>query len=311
MSMNIPLDRHAILLECCSNTRRIFQLTMNQFSYWRNIMKVLYIIVVCFVLIGCGISPEQGTETVIAAQTKTQKAVPTNTPSATPSPNVTATYLAIRAATQTAQVFNSRIKLTAFAAPTSIAIAEAGQVLEKIRETAGDNLDQLDISNAKLVYGPRNDTLTQGPFDFIVVDNSNLTVQNFIASIEFINPYDKSKTGAWDYGILFRDRYGNNQYRLTILSDQSWSLYDADASKNIYSSYDKRITVKAGDKNSIWLIVSGSKAYLFINNEYIKTLDVSTRIIAGDVSPATGLYFGNLKDGKVTEYQNFSVWSLP
>ena len=80
----------------------------------------------CLLLTGCGHLPEQINETAIAAIT--------NTPSATPPPNLTATNQAIRAATQTMQVFNARVKLTEFAKPTTTTtIAKAGLMPEEIQ----------------------------------------------------------------------------------------------------------------------------------------------------------------------------------
>jgi hypothetical protein len=273
-------------------------------------MKALYIVLICVLLTGCGLPSEQITETAIAAQTQTQKAASTNTPSATPRPNLTATNQALRAATQTMQVFNARVKLTEFAMPTTTAIAKAGLILEEI-QTAVNDVDKVDLSNAKLVFGPTNDTLTHVLANIVIVDDPRLIVKNFVATIKFVNPYDTSTTGQWDYGILFRNKYGSNQYRLIFLSNQSWTLYDAESDKYIYSSNDKNINPKAGEENTIWLIVIDEKAHLFINGIYAKTLDVSARLVNGDVSPATGLFYGNLKDRRITEYQDFTVWSLP
>lgn len=273
-------------------------------------MKAFYIVLICLLLAGCGLPPEQITETAMAAQTQTQKAVGTSTPSATPQPNLTATNQAIRAATQTMQVFNARVKLTEFAKPTATAIAKAGLMLEEI-QTAANEVDKIDLSRAKLVFGPTNDNLIHALYDIVIVDDPRLIVKNFVMNIKFINPYDTSTTGNWDYGILFRNRYGNDQYRLIVVSNQAWSLYNAESDQYIYSSNDKNINRKAGEENTIWLIVIETKAYLFINGVYTKTLDVSARLISGDVSPATGLFYGNLKEKRITEYQDFTVWSLP
>jgi len=273
-------------------------------------MKSLYIVSICLLLLGCGPSAEQLTATAIAAQTQTQKAIPTSTPSSTPQPNLTATKKAIQAATQTMRVSKARETQTEVAKPTSTAVAKAKLMLEEIK-VAANSVDNLDLSKAKRVFGPTNDTLTHALRDIVIVDNPGLKVKNFVVSINFINPYDTSATGKWDYGILFRNKYGNDQYRLIILSNQSWSLYDAESSRYIYSSNDKNIHPKAEEGNTIWLIVIDTKAYLFINKMYTKTLDVGARLTNGDVSPATGLFYGNLKEKKITEYQDFTVWSLP
>src|SRR5688572_16890811 len=236
-------------------------------------------------------------------------AASSNTPSATQRPNLTETQIAIPTATQT-QAFNADTIATTYAKPTTTAIAKAGAILDEIRIASNDTTN-LDLSEAKLVFGPKDDALTHTLNNIVIVDDPRLIVKNFVATIKFINPYDTSTTGQWDYGILFRNKYGNNQYRLIILSNQSWTLYDAESDKYIYSSNDKNINPKAGQENTIWLIVIDAKAHLFINGIYAKTLDIGARLVNGDVSPATGLFYGNLKEKRITEYQDFTVWSLP
>ncbi len=264
-------------------------------------MRYLHVVLICFLLAGCGSSVRQPTQPTPA---------PTDTPSPTQTPDLTATNRAIRSATQTVQSANARVRLTEFAIPTSTAVAKAGLMLEEI-QAAANTVDTFDLSKARLVYGPTDDSLTHALYDIVIVDDPRLLVKNFVVNIKFINPYDTSTTGKWDYGILFRNRYGNNQYRLIILSNQSWSLYNAETDQYIYSSNDKNIKSKAGEENVLWLIVIDAKAYLFINGVYARTLDVSTRLINGDVSPATGLFYGNLKDRRITEYKDFTVWDLP
>jgi hypothetical protein len=264
-------------------------------------MKAFHLIVVCLLLTGCGLSPEQITSTAMAAST--------NTPSVTPSPNLTETQMAIPTSTQT-QAFNADAIFTAFAIPTTTAIAKAGALLDEI-QAAAKAVDSFDFSKAKLVYGPKDDSLTHTLNNKVMVDNAGLVLKNFVCTIKFINPYDTSTTGKWDYGILFRNKYGNDQYRLAFLSNQSWTLRNEEADTYIYSSNDKNINAKAGEENTIWLIVIDTKAYLFINGIYTKALDIGSSPAKGDISTATGLYYGNLTKKRVTEYKDFTIWSLP
>lgn len=273
-------------------------------------MKAMYITLTCLLLIGCGLSPEQVSETAIAAQTQTQKAAPTNTPSATPRPNLTETQKAILAPTQTMRAANARARLTELAQPTATSIAKAILLLKEI-QGAANNADKLDLNKAKLIFGPTDDTLTHALNDFVIVDNPGVVVKNFVVNIRFINPYSTSTTGKWDYGILFRNKYGNDQYRLVFLSNQSWTLRNEEKDTYIYTSNDKNIKAKAGEENIIWLIAIDEKAYLFINGTYTKALDIGISPAQGDISPATGLYVGNLTDRRITEYKDFTIWSLP
>jgi len=273
-------------------------------------MKALYIFLISLLLSGCGLSPEQFTATAIIAQAQTQTAAPTNTPSLTPQPNLTATKKANQAATQTMRASNAGATLTEIAKPTLTAVSKAAMMLDEIKNVSKD-VGGLDISKARLVYGPTDNTLVHELNNVVITYNPELSIKNFVVSIKFINPYDTSSTGKWDYGILFRNKYGDNQYRLIVLSNQSWTLYNSDTRAYIFSSNDKNIKAKAGEENTIWLIAIDTKAYLFINGVYIKSLDVSAKLTPGDISPATGLYYGNVKEKRTTEYQDFTVWSLP
>lgn len=273
-------------------------------------MKSLYIILMCSFLIGCGLSPEQLTATTIARQTLTQKAVQTSTPSPAPQPNLTETKKAIQIATQTKRASKTQAAKTERAIPTLTAVAEAAMTLDKIKN-ASMEADSFDISGAKLVYGPKDNMLVHQLNNKVIVHNSNLSLRNFIVNIRFINPYDTSGTGKWDYGILFRNKYGNNQYRFVVFSNQSWTLLNSDTQTYIFSSNDKDLNAKAEEENLIWLIAIDKKVYLFINGIYTKSLDISAEPNMGDISPASGLFYGNLIEKRTTEYKDFMIWSLP
>lgn len=273
-------------------------------------MKVVYLVLTCSLLIGCGLSPEQLTTTAVAAQTLTQKAVKTATQSPTPQPNLTETKKANQAATQTKRASNAQATRTEIAKPTLTAVAKAAMTLNEIKNTAvGAN--SFDFSKAKLVYGPSDNTLVHELNNQVIVYNPRLSLRNFIVSIRYINPYDTSGTGKWDYGILFRNQYGNNQYRFIVLSNQSWTLINSDTQTYIFSSNDKNLKAKAGEENMIWLIAIDTKVYLFINGIFTKSLDITAKPNMGDISPASGLFYGNLIEKRITEYEDFMVWSLP
>ena len=190
-------------------------------------MKTSYIACICLLITGCGLSPQQLTTTAISVRTETQKTVPTVTPSLIPRPNLTETKKANQVATQTQRAMKTQAAQTKIAKPTLTAVAEASMTLDKITN-ASIGANSFDISEAKLVYGPRDNMLVHELKNTVIVHDPRLSLKNFIVSIRFINPYDTSGTGTWDYGILFRNRYGNNQFRLIVLSNRSWTLYNAE-----------------------------------------------------------------------------------
>jgi hypothetical protein len=230
----------------------------------------------------------------------------------TPQPNLTATAKADKAATQTRMIDNARATLTKVAGPTATAAAEVANTLTTIVAAAAEtgDVDGVDFSKAERVFGPSAFSLMQKTDKYVEVFSPNLSVENFIVSITFVNPFDTSTTGNWDYGIFFRDADGEAQYRLVILSNQTWTLIDSKTKRYVDSNASGSITSKGGEENTIWLIVSNEKAYLFINSVYMKSLNVS-RVLSGDIMPATGVYYGNAKAQKKTNFHDFVVWSLP
>ena len=271
-------------------------------------MKVLLIVLISLVLSGCGIAsgPVISTPTIPSTPTT----VLTSAPSLTPKPDLAATKIAILAITQTAQINRHNAISTENAKFALTTISKIEMALEEVKATSNE-VEELDISKEKLVYGPKDYILRHDLENTVITFDPGLSLKNFIVSINFVNPYDTSAIGTWDYGILFRNKYKNDQYRLTILSNQSWSLVNAPTWRNIFSKNDKHLTATAGEENTIWLIVLNTKAYLFINGKYTHSLDVRARLNEGDVSPATGLYYGNKTYKKMTEFHDFMVWSLP
>jgi len=156
-------------------------------------MKLLYALLICVLLAGCGISAKQPTAT------------PTSTATLTPQPNLTATQRANVAATQAMRLNNSHATLTQAAVPTITAVAEAANALGEI-SAAASGIDGLDFSRAKLVFGPLTDSLVQKSDKYVEVFSPRLSLKNFVARITFINPYDTATVGNWDYGLFFRNK---------------------------------------------------------------------------------------------------------
>jgi hypothetical protein len=264
-------------------------------------VKTLHLVLVSLFLSGCSIASPSITATPTIQ--KAQIATLTNTPSITNTPDLWGTQLAIVGATQTAQVAKS------YAIKTE-KVNKTMAILEQIKKASID-IEGLDISNAKLTYGPEKGLLSHAIDGKVTLSSSNLSLKNFIVSITFINPYDTSTTGTWDYGIVFRNEHRNNQYRLTIFSNQSWSLVDARTWTDIFSKNDEQLKAAAGEENTIWLVAQDANAYLFIDGSYTQSLDIGAKLTAGDISAATGLYYGNETDKKTTKFYDFIVWSLP
>jgi hypothetical protein len=263
-------------------------------------IKPLFAFVVCVMLSGCGFSPQQPQQQPTATITLTL----------TPQPNLTATKSANQAATKTMVAINVRATQTELFSPRATAVANAAITLDEIA-TAANGIDGIDISKAILFFGPADGQIKDALNNFVAIYNPKLSLKDFVVSIRFINPYDTATVGKWDYGVFFRNQNGNNQYRLVFFSNQSWTLRNEKPGTYIYSSNDKKLKAKVGEENTIWLIVIDKKAYLFINGIYTQSLDLGSEPIRGDVSPAAGVYYGNIIEDSIIEFRDFTVWELP
>ena len=262
-------------------------------------MKPLYALLICVILSGCGVMAPSPTPTI----------VPTKTATSTPEPDLTATAQVNQAATQTQARESINATTTHRAIPTVTARAYVDNMLAEITAAAASEVIGVDFSQAKLIFGAASDKLVQKNDKYVEVFRPKLSVQNFIVNITFVNPYSTSTVGLWDYGIFFRSKK-DAEYRLVILSDQTWTLIDNWEKSYVNTNSSNMITRNAGEENTIWLIVSGEKAYLFINGAFMKRLNV-TQLGSGDIMPTTGNYAGNEKKSKITEFRDFTVWSLP
>ena len=263
-------------------------------------MKPLYALLICVILSGCGVMAPSPTPTI----------VPTKTATSTPEPDLTATAQVNQAATQTQARESINATTTHRAIPTVTARAYVDNMLAEITAAAASEVIGVDFSQAKLIFGAASDKLVQNNDKYVEVFSPRLSLKNFVARITFINPYDTATVGNWDYGLFFRNNHKDVQYRLVILSNQTWTLIDSKAKSYVDSNSSKELTINGGEKNTIWLIVVNDMTHLFINGVFVKSMPVKN-LVSGDITPATGIYYGNAKSQKDTEFRDFVVWSLP
>ena len=131
---------------------------------------------------------------------------------------------------------------------------------------------------------------------------------DFIVFARFFNPYDAEEKN-WDYGIIFRIN-SDQDYFFTIRSFKKWMLNGDNFQMTPQGGDIKNLKTKANEFNDIYLVVKSNIAYLFINNIYIDTLDVTEHNISGYVEVATGLFKGSQIAGRQTHFERFTVWSL-
>jgi serine/threonine protein kinase len=186
-------------------------------------------------------------------------------------------------------------------------------VVAALTETAVHSsllVDNLQSSNELLASIISGELVHEENGSVKSVEVSDL-LSDFILEIDLINPYD-SQAHNWDYGILFRDTGGNDQYRLVIFSDGSWVLNNNTGDANgerIQEGYIDNLRVNETEYNHIRLAAISAFGYLFVNGQFIAELDLSARLDAGAIKISTGIFNGDEVNGEVTRFRDVFLYS--
>ena len=156
-----------------------------------------------------------------------------------------------------------------------------------------------------------SDELRHDNDGFIKQFEMHTDVTDFIAAVTFTNPYSRS-VGSWDYGIGFRDSGTGSFHAFAVTSDGQWEHFVREGgTMPIYEeSGSVSLNLAAGAANDLWLMAVGGTGLLYVNGTLVAELDLSNGPSGGDVWVGTGIYEGDEIDGYVTEFEEFSVWSL-
>lgn len=150
--------------------------------------------------------------------------------------------------------------------------------------------------------------------EFVQAYYAEVELGNFWVEASFTIPYATTE-GDWSIGYLFRDQGPNQEFRLSILSKESWELKnhsdDADGTR-IGSGLIREglLNLEPDELNEVALIAHNDQGELYINDELVALLDLSLQLEAGDVAIATGIE-GEIIEGQETHYRDFSIWKLP
>jgi hypothetical protein len=154
--------------------------------------------------------------------------------------------------------------------------------------------------------------------DYIPQWRTTQKLRNSYSTVKIKNPY--GPPNYWSYGLVFRDDDGMG--RVVVHSRTSmggnWDLsyrWDAQvASTGSIISYGTASNLKmnAGDSNKLGLMVIDDVGVLYLNDQKVSELDLSSIPGAGTFAVAAGIYGGEgwAPFGTVTEFEDFNVWSL-
>jgi hypothetical protein len=193
--------------------------------------------------------------------------------------------------------------------------AEATPTVQAIKAQATSTAETSGpINNAIQTSGPHAGSLTSENNGYIERYFADVNVRDFQALVTFTNP-DNVPAAQWSYGITFRVASNGGGYNLFVRSDRRWSLdlYRPDSDpqfKSIASGTFAYLRTEPNHTNTFDLIVEGKTAFFRMNNQYIQVLDVSEWEQSGNVGVGTDFVRDYQQAGAVTQYRDFSVYSL-
>lgn len=166
--------------------------------------------------------------------------------------------------------------------------------------------------NARLVFGPSSDTVSNSP-NTLTFHDAKVNLTNFVTEATFINPYSIDQ-GSWSYGLMFRRWQNQKQefgyFYYYITSDGNWYLSGGhpENGSTYFTGKVDHLDLSAGGSNKLKIIVTDKAASIFINDEYIDTVDVSKNIELGSIAVATG--FGSKGIAGTTTAYTITIRSL-
>jgi hypothetical protein len=141
---------------------------------------------------------------------------------------------------------------------------------------------------------------------------------NSYSTVTMKNPYGPSE--PWSYGFVFRRDEGmgyivfNSASSLGYNWDLSyrWKASDASTESVITTGTVSNLKLNSGDSNKLGLMVIDDVGVLYLNDQKVAELDLSSIPVAGTTGIAAGFFTGEdwEPDGTVTEFEDWNVWSL-
>ena len=156
-------------------------------------------------------------------------------------------------------------------------------------------------------FGPMSGELRHDPADNLIeTEYANVSFADMVVEATFVNPYS-SATNSWDYGFIFRDTFPGPFIQIVVTSDRRWVVRVGDkAPREVVGRGTLRMfDANAGGRNHLRVVAIGERGWLFVNGEFVSTLDIGRVTKSGDVAVITGAHSGDEVSGAVTRFENF------
>ncbi len=187
-----------------------------------------------------------------------------------------------------------------------------GFYLDDEQEGAATPYEEYTLWELEPVFGPESGLLAHELDDLIKLRSAGVDTADFIVDATFINPFPSAEND-WDFGFGFRE--DEAIYWLVIESTGDWALVarpdGPESDEDVQVGTVDNLNLGADEENVLRLIALGDTGYLFLNDEFVDTLDLSAIQNAGAVNVITAFYADHELEGAATAYEDFTIWPLP
>ena len=129
-----------------------------------------------------------------------------------------------------------------------------------------------------------------------------------VVEATFVNPYSAA-SNDWDYGFILRREHTGQAIHIAVTSHRRWSLVWRETSsadnQQLGGGTIPAFDTSAGGRNHLRVVAIKERGWLFVNGEFVSSLDLSAVTRAGDVAVITGAFAGDELAGAVTRFENF------
>ncbi len=166
--------------------------------------------------------------------------------------------------------------------------------------------NSFSIELGKRIAGPDLGILTESEKEMLI-SSAGVEVADFYATVHFVVPSEEF--APWDFTLGFRDIGGEDHFRLTIISDKSWTLSYGGAD-TIASGMLNSLLMTQGDEIRVELLARGSNGIFAVLGVQIAELSLADALEAGDIWLASASHVANTDVNRTTEYSKFEVFTL-
>lgn len=159
-------------------------------------------------------------------------------------------------------------------------------------------------------FGPISGELQHNPGDsFIETEYANVDMADMMVEATFVNPYSAA-SNDWDYGFILRnDLFDSTDpfIQVIVTSNRRWALKAGSGApyEHVGGGTLQTFNTSAGGRNHLRVVSIQDRGWLFVNGEFVSSLDLAAVGGEGDVAVITGAFQGHEVAGAVTRFENF------